>query len=189
MKGLLIVDVQNDFCPGGALAVPEGDKVVPKINELAKHVDVVVASKDWHPRKTVHFQKWPPHCIHNSKGAEFHPELEATRIEQVFLKGTGDRDDGYSAYEATNLDLAKYLKEKGVSELYVTGLATDYCVRASALDSVKQGFRTYVVTDAVAAVNVKPDDGANALEEMKKAGVNLVSSQEICIAQKTTSFL
>lgn len=179
MRGLLVVDVQNDFCPGGALAVPAGDKVVPTINELTKHFDVVVASKDWHPHKTVHFQKWPVHCVHNSPGAEFHPQLEATRIQQVFLKGTSDRDDGYSAYEATNLDLATYLKEKGISELYVTGLATDYCVRASALDSVKNGFKTYVVEDAVAAVNIMPDDGTKAVEEMKRAGVEVVSSSEV----------
>lgn len=185
MKGLLIVDVQNDFCPGGALAVPDGDKVVPIINELAKQFKVVVASKDWHPKETVHFQKWPPHCIHNSGGAEFHPGLDSTRIEQVFLKGTGDRDDGYSAYEATNLDLSKYLKEKGISELYVTGLATDYCVRASVLDSVKRGFKTFVVTDAVAAVNVQPNDGAKALEEMKMAGVKLVTADEVLKAGET----
>ncbi|HEX9615297.1 MAG TPA: isochorismatase family protein, partial [Bacteroidota bacterium] len=163
MKGLLIVDVQVDFCPGGALAVPGGDTVVPVINNLMKQFPVVVASKDWHPRKTVHFQKWPVHCVHNSKGAEFHPGIKSEGIQQVFLKGTGDKDDGYSAYEATNLNLKEYLNGKGVTELYVTGLATDYCVRASALDSVKAGFKTYVVTDAIGAVNVNPGDGENAL--------------------------
>ena len=176
MKGLLVVDVQNDFCPGGSLAVAGGDNVVPVINKLMTQFPVVVASKDWHPRQTVHFQKWPAHCVHNTKGAEFHPELVSERIQQVFLKGTGNRDDGYSAYEATNLNLRTYLEERGVTELYVTGLATDYCVRASALDSVKSGFKTFVVTDAVAAVNVQPGDGAKALEELRAAGVTLVSS-------------
>ncbi|MEP0821466.1 MAG: nicotinamidase [Ignavibacterium sp.] len=179
MKGLLVVDVQNDFCPGGTLAVPEGDRVVPVINRLMKKFPVVVASKDWHPHKTVHFRKWPVHCVHNTRGAEFHPDLESERIQQVFLKGTGDKDDGYSAYEATNLDLTEYLKGKGVDELYVVGLATDYCVRASALDSVRNGFRTYLVTDAIAAVDVNPGDGEKAIEEMKKAGVTLLKSGDL----------
>lgn len=179
MKGLLVVDVQNDFCPGGSLAVPGGDAVVPVINELMKRFTVVVASKDWHPRRTVHFDKWPVHCVHNTPGAEFHPNLVSERIQQVFLKGTGNKDDGYSAYEATNLDLVSYLKERGVDELYVTGLATDYCVRASALDSVRHGFRTYLVTDAIAAVNVKPGDDAKAIEEMKQAGVLAVQSNDV----------
>jgi nicotinamidase/pyrazinamidase len=179
LKGLLIVDVQNDFCPGGALAVPEGDKVVDVINRLLNHFDVVVASKDWHPQKSVHFQKWPPHCVQNTPGAEFHPGLKAGRIQQVFLKGTKDKDDGYSAYEATNVDLNEYLNSKTVTDLYVTGLATDYCVKASALDAAKKGFNTYVVTDAVAAVNVNPDDGRQALDAMARAGVHLIASSEI----------
>lgn len=179
MRGLLLVDVQNDFCPGGALAVPEGDKVVPVINDLMSKFSVVVASKDWHPHRTVHFQKWPVHCVHNSKGAEFHPGIASASIQQVFLKGTGDKDDGYSAYEATNLDLERYLKDQKVDELYVTGLATDYCVRASVLDSIERGFKTYVVTDAVAAVNLKPGDGKKALDEMQRAGAALVESKDL----------
>lgn len=179
MKGLLIVDVQNDFCPGGTLAVPQGDKVVPVINRLLDRFTVVVASKDWHPQKSVHFQHWPPHCIQNTHGAEFHPQLQNKKIQQVFLKGTRDQDDGYSAFEATNLDLTEYLKSKGVTELYVTGLATDYCVKASAIDAAKKGFGTFVVTNAVSAVNVKPDDGQEALEVMKAAGVTLVDSSQV----------
>lgn len=179
MRGLLIVDVQNDFCPGGALAVPEGDKVVPVINGLMDKFAVVVASKDWHPQQSVHFRHWPPHCVQNSHGAEFHPALRAEKIQQVFLKGTRDKDDGYSAYEATNLDLNDYLKLKGVTDLYVTGLATDYCVKASAIAAAKNGFRTFVVTDAVSAVNVKPDDGQKALEVMRAAGVTLVDSSQV----------
>lgn len=179
MKGLLIVDVQNDFCPGGALAVAEGDKIVPVINGLMQRFDVVVASKDWHPAGSVHFQKWPPHCVENTNGASFHPRLAEEKIQQIFLKGTGNKDDGYSAYEATNLDLDQYLKSRGVTELYVTGLATDYCVKASAIDAVRKGFVTAVVTDAVAAVNVHARDGENALEEMSAAGVRLVSSDKI----------
>lgn len=140
---------------------------------------VIVASKDWHPHETVHFKKWPVHCVHNSRGAEFHPGIRSERIQQVFLKGTSNKDDGYSAYEATNLDLEKYLRERGVDELYVTGLATDYCVLASALDSVRKGFKTYVVDDAVAAVNLKPSDGERAIREMEIAGVSVISSKDV----------
>ena len=179
MRGLLIVDVQNDFCPGGALAAPEGDKVVPVINRLLDKFTVVIASKDWHPQKSVHFQHWPPHCVQNTRGSEFHPKLQSKNIQQVFLKGTRDKDDGYSAFEATNLDLNEYLKSKGVTELYLAGLATDYCVKASAIDAAKKGFRAFVVTDAVSAVNVKPDDGQRALEVMQAAGVTLVDSSKV----------
>jgi nicotinamidase/pyrazinamidase len=179
MRGLLIVDVQNDFCPGGALAVPDGDKVVPLINGIMSRFDVVVASKDWHPAGSVHFQKWPPHCVQNTHGAEFHPQLASGKIQQVFLKGTRDKDDGYSAYDATNLDLEQYLHARGVTELYVTGLATDYCVKASALDARHRGFKTAVVTDAVAAVDVNPGDGSKALDEMAAAGIRLVTSGQI----------
>jgi len=179
MRALLVVDVQNDFCPGGSLAVSNGDRVVPVINGLMERFDVVVASKDWHPSDTVHFKKWPPHCVQNTKGAEFHPNLDAKRIDKVFLKGTKNKDDGYSAFEATSDDLDRVLKDKKVDELYVCGLATDYCVRASAVDALKKGFHTFVIVDAIAAVNIKPDDGALAQEEMRKQGIMLVSSQDI----------
>jgi len=179
MRALLIVDVQNDFCPGGALAVPEGDKVVHVINRILDWFDLVVASKDWHPRDSVHFSKWPPHCVQETHGAEFHPELDTSKVVQVVVKGTGNRDDGYSAYEATNVDLEEYLKSKGIDELFVVGLATDYCVRASALDAVRRGFRTSVVIDAVAAVDILPGDGDAALKEMEQAGVRLVTSDGI----------
>lgn len=179
MRGLLIVDVQNDFCPGGALAVHDGDTVVPVINRLMDKFTVVVASKDWHPASSVHFEHWPPHCVQNTPGAEFHPRLRSNDIHQVFLKGTRNKDDGYSAYEATNLDLGEYLNSLGVTDLYVTGLATDYCVKASAIDAVKKGFRTFVVTDAIAAVNVQADDGRKALELMKASGVALVDSSQV----------
>jgi nicotinamidase/pyrazinamidase len=179
MKALLVVDVQNDFCPGGALAVSDGDKVVPIINSIMGKFEFVVASKDWHPSDSVHFKKWPPHCVQNTKGAEFHPLLRTNSIGEVFLKGTKNKDDGYSAFEATSDDLEKVLKEKKVEELLISGLATDYCVRASALDAVKKGFRTYVIRDAVKAVDVHQGDGASAFEEMRKAGVLLISSQDI----------
>ena len=179
MRALLIVDVQNDFCPGGALAVREGDKIVPVINGLMDRFPLVVASKDWHPHESIHFGKWPVHCVHNSRGAEFHPGIDSVKIKQVFLKGTKNLDDGYSAFESINVDLASYLKKNGVTDLFVTGLATDYCVKASALDAVKNGFETSVVEDAIAAVDLHPGDGASALEEMERAGVRRVKSSEI----------
>lgn len=178
MRALLIVDVQNDFCPGGALAAPEGDRVVPVINELMDHFPLVVASKDWHPSQTVHFQRWPVHCVRNTPGAEFHPNLRADRINQTFLKGTGDKDDGYSAFEATNIDLATYLREKGVTDLFVTGLTTEYCVKASALDAQRNGFRTYVVKDAIAPVNQQPGDAERALNEMQAGGIRIITADE-----------
>lgn len=187
MRALLIVDVQNDFCPGGALPVPEGDAVVPVINRLIDAFPLVLASKDWHPAETVHFQKWPPHCVQGTPGADFHPQLRADKIQYVLLKGTGDRDDGYSAFEATNLNLAEFLRQQGVTELYVTGLATDYCVRATTLDALRKGFQTYVVTDAVRAVDVNAGDGQRALQEMQQAGARLVTSAEVLQAEQTSA--
>jgi nicotinamidase/pyrazinamidase len=179
VKALLIVDVQNDFCPGGALAVPGGDKVVPVINGLMDKFPLVLASKDWHPKDTVHFKKWPPHCVQNTPGSDFHPALQASKIKKIFLKGTKNKDDGYSAFEATSDDLAGFLRKNEVTDLYIAGLATDYCVKATALDADKNGFETFVVEDAVAAVNVKPGDGEKALKAMAHAGITLIDSNEI----------
>ena len=179
MKALLIVDVQNDFCPGGALAVPDGDKVVAVINQLIDHFPLVLASKDWHPSESVHFERWPVHCVRDTRGAEFHPALEAGQIHRVLLKGTKNTDDGYSAFEAQNTDLTQLLTEKAVDELYVTGLATDYCVKASALDAIKSGLKTTVITDAIAGVELQEGDSEKALEEMRAAGVRLMKSKEL----------
>ncbi len=179
MKALLIVDVQNDFCPGGALGAPGTDEVVPVINRLQEQFDLVVASKDWHPEETVHFEKWPPHCIRETEGAAFHPDLQTQKIDTVFLKGTGNKDDGYSAFEATNEDLAGFLKSKGVDELYVAGLTTDYCVKHTALDAAKNGFRTIVVKDAIRPVNANPGDEDKALEEMEDAGCRFTISEAV----------
>ena len=174
IKALLIVDVQNDFCPGGALAVTDGDQVVPVINQLIDQFDVVCASKDWHPNQTIHFDRWPVHCVANTPGADFHPQLNQDPIDQILFKGTSNRDDGYSAFEATNINLTQWLKQKGVEELTIVGLATDYCVKASALDAVDQGFQVVVKQEAIRAVNLLPNDGNKALNEMKQAGVEIV---------------
>jgi len=179
MKALLVVDVQNDFCPGGSLAVPEGDKVVPVINSLMDKFTVIVASKDWHPKQTVHFNKWPVHCVKETQGAEFHPLLDSQKIQKVFLKGTGNKDDGYSAFEATSNNLSEYLRSHKTNELYITGLATDYCVKASALDAVKNGFKTVVVEDAVSGVELNRGDTEKAKQEMKDKGIRFIKSDEI----------
>jgi len=176
MKALLVVDLQNDFCPGGALAVRGGDAIVPAVNSLMPRFPLVVASRDWHPANSVHFGKWPVHCVADTPGADFHPALRRELIARVFLKGTGNSDDGYSAFEATSEDLDRFLKEHDVTELHVCGLATDYCVKATALDAARRGFKTFVVTDAVAAVDVNPGDGQRSLEEMRRAGIELISS-------------
>ena len=181
MKALLIVDVQNDFCPGGALAVKDGDKVVPVINKIMDRFDVIVASKDWHPTNTKHFEKWPVHCVQNTYGAAFHPQLNEENIKEVFLKGTSQEDDGYSAFEATSNNLESYLRKKHITDLYVTGLATDYCVLASALDAHKRHFNVLVVADAVRGVEVTQGDVARAIEEMKHNGIVFVSSDEVPI--------
>ncbi|WP_335966988.1 isochorismatase family protein [Galbibacter sp. PAP.153] len=179
MKTLLIVDVQNDFCTGGVLAAKGGEEVVPVINSIVDKFDLIIASKDWHPKQTKHFNKWPPHCVQHTYGAAFHTDLNIDKIDQIFFKGTGTLDDGYSAFEATNVNMYEYLSKQEVSQLYVSGIATDYCVLSSALDSVQAGYTTYVITDAVRAVNVNPDDGDKALQQMKDAGCILITSENI----------
>lgn len=183
---LIIVDVQNDFCPGGSLAVPEGDQVVPVINKLAPLFPVVVATQDWHPANHCSFQAqggpWPPHCIQGSTGAQLHPAVDRQHITAYVKKGVLPNKDAYSGFEGTDeagRTLAELLRQRGVKEIYVTGLATDYCVRATALDGLKEGFKVHVVTDAVRGVNVKPGDDQRALEEMRAAGASLETSAEI----------
>lgn len=178
-KALLIVDVQNDFCPGGSLGVSDGDKIIPTINNLIEKFDIIISSQDWHPVETVHFEKWPPHCVADTFGAAFHPALHSDKIDLKLKKGTKNSDDGYSAFEATNTNLAQYLHEQKVTFLYICGLTTDYCVKQTSLDALSQGFHSYVITDAIAAVNVKPGDGRKALQEMYTAGCTLVESGEI----------
>jgi len=178
-NALLIVDVQNDFCPGGTLAVKAGDEVVGVVNRLMSRFPVVLASKDWHPAETVHFERWPPHCVRGTRGADFHPDLDVTQIDHVVLKGTANTDDGYSAFEATSADLGFLLRRAEVAHVFIAGLATDYCVRATALDALAAGFRVSVVTDAVRAVDLKPGDGEAALREMEHAGITLVNSEAL----------
>ncbi len=178
---LLIVDVQNDFCPDGALGVPAGDRVVAVVNEYAERFNrrrlPVFASRDWHPEETRHFRAmggpWPAHCVAGTPGAAFHPDLRLPEGTVVMSKGTNPRDDGYSAFEATSEDgrgLSEALKARGVRRLYVAGLATDYCVRATVLDAIERGIEPVVLLDAIQGIDVEPGDEARALDEMMRAG-------------------
>ncbi len=178
---LLIVDVQNDFCPGGALAVPEGDRVVEVLNRYIERfagrgLDIF-ASRDWHPAETRHFEAgggpWPPHCVAGTPGAAFHPRLELPESATVVSKGTAPEDDGYSAFEGVTpagRGLAESLDELGVRRLFVGGLATDYCVRATVLDAARRGLRPVLLLDAIRGIDVEPGDQARALDEMLRAG-------------------
>ena len=178
MKALLIVDLQNDFLPGGALPAPEGKRIIPEINRIVDEYDTVVASRDWHPENSTHFKRWPPHCIKNTRGAAFPEELNQEEIDKVFLKGTGMKDDGYSAFEATNADLEKYLHEKNIKQLFLAGLTTEYCVKSTALDAVKKGFDTYVLTNATAGVKAEPGDEESAYKEMQNAGITIIKHRK-----------
>jgi len=178
-NALIIVDVQRDFCPGGALPAPKGNDIIPVINRLMDQFDYIVASKDWHPAQTVHFDQWPPHCIRGTIGAAFHPDLEEQKIDVVALKGTGNTDDGYSAFEATNLDLLHWLRKNNIDTVYVTGIATEYCVMSTALDALKAGFNVYVVMDAIAAVNQHDGDEEAALQKFRDHKITLITSDKI----------
>jgi nicotinamidase/pyrazinamidase len=176
---LLIVDVQNDFCPGGALAVDGGDEIVARINRIIGRFDLVLASRDMHPEGSRHFEKWPVHCVRGTRGAEFHSGLAIAAVDCFLEKGTALADDGYSDFEATNLDLAGYLREQAVTALFVCGLATDYCVKETVLDALRLDFSTSVLEDCIMAVNAQPGDGERAIGEMKKHGAVFLSSQDI----------
>lgn len=178
---LLIVDVQRDFLPGGALAVPDGGAVLAPLERLAREVDLVVASRDWHPAGHRSFAEqgggWPMHCVQGTAGAELHPRIAALRPALVVDKGERADREAYSAFDGTGLTEA--LRERGVERLLVGGLATDYCVRASALDALRAGFDVVVVEDAVRAVDVQPGDGERALAEVRDAGGSVAASDRL----------
>jgi nicotinamidase/pyrazinamidase len=185
-SALLLVDVQNDFCPGGALAVADGDAVVPVLNEWIHAFRAagrpIFASRDWHPRDSAHFTAgggpWPPHCVQETEGAAFHADLDVDGAVVVSKGMDPAESGGYSAFEAVDAagrSLADRLKGAGVSHLYVGGLATDYCVRASVLDAAKEGLRVTVIGDGVRGVEVEPGDSARALDEMRAAGASILN--------------
>ncbi len=204
-KTLILVDVQNDFAPGGALAVPHGDEIVAVINKLLPQFEHVIATKDWHPAGHASFASahakqpgevieingipqvmWPDHCIENTSGADFIPALNTDHIDHVVYKGTNPQIDSYSGFfdnqrsQATGL--AEYLREHQLQDIYIVGLATDYCVKFTALDAVEQGFNTRVITDACRGVNMAPDDVDKALVEMRAAGCILMESNILLTA-------
>ena len=201
MKALVIVDVQNDFCPGGALAVSEGDRVVEVINRTEPGFDLVVATQDWHPANHGSFAAnhpgrspgeevdlaglpqtlWPVHCVQGTPGAELHPRLDRLRIARVFRKGTEANVDSYSGFfdnGRCSTGLGDYLKGQGVTDVYVCGLATDYCVKFTALDAVGLGFKTYLVEDACRGVELHEGDVRKAIDAMRAQGVVVIQSKE-----------
>lgn len=180
-KALLIVDVQNDFCPSGALGVPEGDKIVPAINKYIKVFSEkkfpIFATRDWHPIRTKHFKDfggiWPAHCIQNSQGAAFHPKLRLPRGTIFLYKGMDAEKDSYSAFQAEDergMSFLKLLNILGIKEIFIAGLATDYCVKFSTRDAVRCGFKVKILTDAIKGVDLKPGDSERAIQDMVKHG-------------------
>ena len=201
-RALILVDIQNDFTPGGSLAVKDGDAVVPVANALQPRFDVIVATQDWHPADHGSFASnrggtagelstlgglpqvlWPDHCVQGTSGADFHPELDMTRVTRVFRKGTDPAIDSYSGFfdngHRKSTGLGEWLREQGVGSVYVLGLATDYCVRYTALDAVQLGFQTFLVEDGSRGVELKPGDVAEAVEEMRLKGVKIIRSDEV----------
>jgi nicotinamidase/pyrazinamidase len=182
-KALVVVDVQNDFCPGGSLAVADGNEVVAPLNKLMKDFldrgEPVYKTRDWHPEKTKHFAiyggTWPIHCVQHTRGADFHPDLLDDPRITVISKGFDERADGYSGCDGTQL--AQLLRDEGVDEVWVGGLATDYCVKQTVIDGVHNGFKVKALADAMRPVNVNPDDGKKAVEEMKEAGAEIVGDE------------
>lgn len=193
MDALLIVDFQNDFTPGGALPVPDGDRIAAPLNRLLDEFDLVVATRDWHPPDHGSFlgvevdpsrwrgadppSIWPPHCVQGTPGAGLHPALERAKVDVVIDKGQDPNSQGYSGFQDTGL--AGLLRERGVDRLFVGGLATDYCVKNTVLDALELGLDVVVVEDAVGGVEAQPGDSARAVEEMKEAGASFAASNEV----------
>jgi nicotinamidase/pyrazinamidase len=202
-RALVLVDIQNDFIPGGALAVAEGQEVVPVANRVAKQFETVVATQDWHPENHGSFASqhegknpgetielngipqvlWPDHCVQDSRGAEFHPDLDTTLFTKVFRKGTDPEIDSYSGFfdngHLKSTGMGEWLREEGVTDIWVMGLATDYCVKFTALDGVKLDFNVRLIEDGCRGVNLEPQDSESAIEEMRGAGVEIVSSDDL----------
>ena len=203
MKALILVDLQNDFMPGGSLAVPDGDKVVPVANQMQRCFGFTVATQDWHPVDHGSFATshpgsevgdiidldgipqvlWPSHCVQNTSGAELVSDLDRSHIRKIFHKGTDPAIDSYSTFfdngHRQSTGLGDYLREQGVDEVYLMGLATDYCVKFSGLDARELGFQVSVIQDGCRGVELEPGDVALALEEMRQAGVALVRSDSL----------
>ena len=185
-KALVVVDVQKDFCPGGALGVPDGDEVIPVLNGYMQRFGEeglpIFATRDWHPPETKHFKSsggpWPAHCVQGTPGAEFCPGLQLPRDVLVLSKGTDPNEDSYSAFQARAADgtpFAEVMRRHGVGHLYVGGLATDYCVRFTVTDALRAGFLITVLLDAVRGINAKAGDIERALGEMAREGADFTA--------------
>lgn len=203
MKALLIVDIQNDFLPAGALAVVDGDHIVPVVNELMPAYDLVVATQDWHPENHGSFAAnhpgrevgemidlngldqvlWPVHCVEGTQGAEFAPDFNVDRLDHVVRKGGNPRIDSYSGFydndQQRGTGLMEYLEKQSVTEVHIVGLATDYCVKFTALDAVREGFQTTLLSDACRGVDLAPGDVEQAVAELREAGVRIATSNDI----------
>jgi len=202
MKALLVVDIQYDFCPGGALAVPDGDAIIPAVNNLIDHFDVIIQTQDWHPAGHSSFASshkgkdpfdtiemdygtqvlWPDHCVQGSKGAEFHNDLNTLKSQVIIRKGFRKAIDSYSTFfendQETATGLTGYLKQRGITDLYAVGLATDFCVKWSILDGIDEGFTMHIVEDAVKGIDLNGSLD-EAWDEMKKKGVRVTQSEDI----------
>ena len=203
MNALIIVDLQNDFLPGGALAVPHGNEVIPLANELQQRFELVLATQDWHPPNHGSFAAnhsgkkpgdrimldgieqilWPVHCVQNTKGAEFAPSFETSRIAHIFHKGIDPKIDSYSTFfdnaHRRETGLADYLKKRAINEIYLMGLALDYCVKYSTLDARQLGLNTYVIVDGCRGIELEAGDIERAIDEMKRVGAVLLQSSEL----------
>ncbi|SDD46147.1 nicotinamidase/pyrazinamidase [Algoriphagus faecimaris] len=202
-SALIIVDVQYDFLPGGALAVHQGDEIIPVINMLQAEFDLILATQDWHPADHKSFAAnhegknvgdfiqleglkqilWPVHCVQDSEGAKFHKDLDQSRWAGIFQKGKNPKVDSYSGFfdnaRRGDTGLGDFLKSKGIEKVYVCGLAQDYCVKFTALDAISLGFDTFLIADATRPVNLNPSDGDQALVDLKSAGVKVILSTQI----------
>jgi nicotinamidase/pyrazinamidase len=180
-RALVIVDFQNDFTPpSGALAVRDGDAIAARVDELARSgdFDLVIATRDWHPADHSSFSGvWPVHCVQGTPGAELHPSLDRAKVDVVVDKGQDAASEGYSAFQDTGL--AELLRSRGVDRLYVAGLATDYCVKHTVLDALREHFDVVVIEDAIRGVDAKSGDSERAVEEMKAAGAELATSADV----------
>ncbi|OGT45332.1 MAG: nicotinamidase [Gammaproteobacteria bacterium RIFCSPHIGHO2_12_FULL_41_20] len=204
-KAFIIVDLQNDFCHGGSLAVPDANAVIPVINQLQPYFDLIIATKDWHPQDHTSFATnhpgykvgdvvtvdaipqvlWPCHCIQNTPGSDFHVQLDTSKINKIIFKGADKAIDSYSAFfdnaHRRETGLKDYLHDRHVDELYLAGLATDYCVKYTALDALALGYRVNIIEDACRGVALHPGDIAKAIEEMQAAGANIIQSKQVLL--------
>ncbi len=189
-NALIIVDVQNCFLPGGSLGIEDGDKIIPVLNRYIRlfnqHGLPIYATRDWHPKKTIHFKEyggpWPEHCVRDTPGAEFSRDLELPETTKIMSKGVDPQSHGYSAFEAADengVKLEESLKRNGVQNIYIGGLTTEYCVRNSAIDALRMGIKAIVLVDAIKGVEARPGDSDRALAEMVQAGARMASFDEV----------